>query len=252
MLARILTSALIAGVAAGLLAALLQLALVQPVLLHAELYEGGELTHFGGPVATDHAHDGTEAAAVHDHDHGPGAAAGEGIDWQRDGLSVLFTMLVYAGYGLLMVAGFALAALRGHEVAHPRQGLLWGLAGFIAVQLAPAVGLPPELPGMAAADLLARQVWWIGTVAATAGALWLIAFGRGWGAWGAAVVLIALPHVIGAPQPAEFLGPTPPELAGEFAGRALGVGMVAWVLLGLFAATLWSRAAQAEPRLQPA
>lgn len=249
MLGRILTSALIAGVAAGLLAAVLQFALVQPVLLHAELYEGGELTHFGGPAEAGHAHEA--GAGGHDHDHA--APAGEGIDWQRDGLSVLFTMLVYSGYGLLLVAGFALAGLRGHEVSRPRQGLFWGLAGFLAVQLAPAVGLPPELPGMSAADVLPRQVWWIGTVAATAAGLWLIAFGRGWGAWGAAAVLIALPHLIGAPHPAEFAGPTPPELASQFAGRALGAGLVAWVLLGLFAAALWSRAGQAEAaRLQPA
>ncbi|MEI2612914.1 MAG: CbtA family protein [Candidatus Promineifilaceae bacterium] len=37
----------------------------------------------------------------------------------------------------------------------------------LAFQLAPAFGLPPELPGMAAADLGARQVWWCGTALAT-------------------------------------------------------------------------------------
>ena len=48
-----------------------------------------------------------------------------------------------------------------------RNGLLWGLAGFLAVNLAPAAGLSPELPGMPAGDLLARQVWWVGTIIAT-------------------------------------------------------------------------------------
>ncbi|MFP3548422.1 CbtA family protein, partial [Rhizobium sp. SIMBA_035] len=48
MLTRILTSALFAGAAAGLIVALLQLFFVQPVLLHAELYETGALVHFGG------------------------------------------------------------------------------------------------------------------------------------------------------------------------------------------------------------
>ena len=54
----------------------------------------------------------------------------------------------------------------------------WGLAGFAAFTLAPNLGLPPELPAMPAADLLARQAWWIGTVVATAAGLALIVFGR--------------------------------------------------------------------------
>ena len=49
MFSRILTSAVFAGAAAGLIAALLQLFFVQPVLLHAELYESGAaLLHKSG------------------------------------------------------------------------------------------------------------------------------------------------------------------------------------------------------------
>jgi len=47
-------------------------------------------------------------------------------------------------------------------------GLLWGAAGFLIFSGSPALGLPPELPGMTAAALDARQTWWIGTVIATA------------------------------------------------------------------------------------
>lgn len=258
MFARLLTSALIAGAAAGLIAALLQLVYVQPVLLHAELYEGGERTHFA--AASDHHHgaesepaaaDPAAAEAAHDHahasgeahDHGDAAAhdaPGIGFDAPRDGLSILFSVVIYAGYGLLLIAAVALSENAGNRVT-ARQGLLWGVAGFVAVQLAPAFGLAPELPGMAAADINARALWWLATVVLTGGALWLIAFGKTWTAWALAIVVAALPHVIGAPHPAEFTGPTPPELAAQFAGRALGVGLVAWALLGLFAASLWSR-----------
>lgn len=246
MLSKLLTSALIAGAAAGLIAALLQLVFVQPVLLHAELYEGGERTHFA--AASDHHHGeepDPEAAPAEpaDHDHAAAGhdAPGIGFEAGRDGLSVLFSMLVYAGYGLLLVALMALTENRGHRIA-PREGLLWGLAGFIGVQLAPAFGLAPELPGMAAADIGARALWWVATVVLTCAALWLIAFGNGWGAWALAIVMALAPHLVGAPHPAEFTGPTPPELAAQFAGRALGAGLVAWTLLGLFAASLWSRA----------
>ena len=223
MFSRILVSGLFAGFAAGLIAALLQLAFVQPILLHAELYESGQLTHFGG----------AKAGAV--------AAAGDvDVDLVRDGLSVLFTTLLYTGYALILVAAMALAEERGFRIA-VRQGLLWGLAGFVAVQFAPAVGVPPELPGSAAAEMGLRQAWWFGTVGATAVGIALIAFGRGWTARGIAAVLILAPHVIGAPHPEMFAGPVPPELAGLFAGRALGVGLVAWALLGLFAAWFWIR-----------
>jgi len=221
MFSRILVSGLFAGFAAGLIAALLQLVFVQPVLLHAELYESGQLTHFGAEKA------------------GAAVAAG-GIDLVRDGLSVLFTTLLYTGYALILVAAMALAENRGFRI-DVRQGLLWGLAGFVAVQFAPAVGLPPELPGSAAADMGLRQAWWFGTVGATAAGIALIAFGKGWQARGIAAVLVLAPHVIGAPHPETFAGPVPPELAGLFAGRALGVGLVAWVLLGLFAAWFWIR-----------
>ena len=59
-----------------------------------------------------------------------------------------------------------------------RQGIIWGIAGFLVVHFAPGFTLAPEVPGVAAADVYARQVWWFATVAAAAVALWLIAFSQ--------------------------------------------------------------------------
>ena len=222
MFSRILTSAVFAGAVAGVLAALLQLLFVQPVLLHAELYESGQLVHFGaGEVAS--------AQPVE-----------AGFEPLRDGLSILFTMLTYTGYAFLLIAGMALAEARG-VVVDGRRGILWGLAGYVAFHLAPAVSLPPEVPGVAAADVEARQIWWFATVAASGLAVWLIAFGRNLTMWVAAVALLLAPHVVGAPHPAAFAGTVPPEIAALFASRALGVGLAAWVLLGVFAGHFWQR-----------
>lgn len=221
MFQKILTSALLAGFCAGLLAALLQLVFVQPVLLHAELYEGGDLVHFG-------------AEAVSAHPDLPG------FDAVRDGLSILFTALIYVGYAVILVACMSIAADRGYEIDAGR-GLLWGIAGFVAFHFAPGFSLPPEVPGVAAADTGERQVWWWATVAATALGLALIAFGRHWVAWIAAAVLILAPHVIGAPHPDAFAGPVPPEIGALFAARALGVGFAVWALLGLLAGHFWQR-----------
>ena len=218
MFTRILTSALIAGASAGFLAALLQLTFVQPVLLQAELFESGTLIF------------------------SPGMAVPEvpfTFDAQRDGLSILFTMLIYSGYGLILVALMSLSE-DSQPAVTPRAGLLWGVAGFITVHLAPGISLAPEVPGVAAADVTPRQIWWFATVITAGIALWLIAFGKGWAVWGTAVILLLAPHIVGAPQPDTLAGPVPPEIAALFAARAFGVGMAAWVLLGLVAAALWS------------
>lgn len=229
MFRQIATSALFAGFCTGLIAALLQWVFVQPVLLQAELYEAGALVHSG-----------TETAASR--------PALPGFDPVRDGLSVLLTALIYTGYALILVALMAHAAQRG-AVIDARRGMLWGVAGFVAVQLAPAFGLPPEVPGAAAADLADRQLWWGATVIASATAIWLIAFGRDRIAWGAAAVLLLAPHLVGAPQPGAFTGPVPPELAALFAARALGTGLAAWVVLGACAGHFWRREAAAAAPL---
>ena len=41
--------------------------------------------------------------------------------------------------------------------------------------LAPAFSLAPEVPGIAAADITARQLWWFATVASAGIAMWLFA-----------------------------------------------------------------------------
>ncbi len=221
MYSRFLISALFAGAAAGLITGILQLVFVQPVLLHAEFYETGTLAHFG-------------ATPVSAHPELPG------FDVMRDGLSLIFTMLTYTGYALIMLAVMGIAEDRGAHI-DGRTGILWGVAGFIAFHLAPGFTLAPEVPGVASADVAARQIWWFATAGSAAVALWLIAFAKNWTMWGIAVILLLAPHIVGAPEPDSFAGPVPPEIASLFAARAFGVGFAAWVLLGCFGGYFWQR-----------
>lgn len=216
---RILSGALIAGLGAGLLAALMTLWTLTPLILQAEGFETG----------TEHAHDGS---APHVHAEAPDLARALG--------TVAMTVVAYAGFGLALGAGMALAARAGHAV-DARRGLLWGLGGFLAVHLAPAVGLPPDLPGMIAAELAARQAWWALCVGATATGLAALAFGRSppWIALGAALIL--MPHALGAPQPPTPWGLVPPGLTAAFATRSLGVAALAWAVLGALAGALAER-----------
>ena len=47
----------------------------------------------------------------------------------------------------------------------PAKGVVWGAAGFCAFFVAPAIGLPPEIPGIEAAPIGDRQSWWLVAVA---------------------------------------------------------------------------------------
>jgi cobalt transporter subunit CbtA len=257
MFQRMFASALIAGGAAGLIAALLHFVFVQDYILLGERYETGELTHFSsgssqtdaavamaGGAGHDHGHDATSdasAAGDHAHDHGD-QAGGSGLG--RDGLTVVFTVLIYASYAMVLTAGFGLIAALGHKVDGVA-GLLWGLGGYASFQLAPAMGLAPELPGTIAAELSARQVWWWGTVICTGAGLGLLAYGPVLWAKAAGVVLLALPHVIGAPVMDAYWGVAPPEVGAAFSARVLGVGLVVWATMGWIAGQLWHRDDQA-------
>lgn len=235
MFQKLMTGALIAGAAAGLVAALLHFLLIQDLILLGERYETGEIVHFGS--GSEMAGAGAEEShgAVHVEDEGD-----EPSPLTRNALTLAFTVILYSAYAMLVSAGFAIAAQMGAKIDAAR-GALWGLAGYGAFQLAPGMGLAPELPGTLAAEIGARQVWWWGTVLATGLGAALIGYGR-------SVVMIALggvialvPHLIGAPVLDAFSGRAPSELGALFSARVLGVGLVAWVTLGAVAGWRWSR-----------
>lgn len=226
MIARILLIAIAAGVIAGLSATLVQSTLVTPLILEAEEFEHGATPEAGSHGSED-------------------AAAGQVSAWApADGLprwsfTALADILIGAGYGLLLVAAIV---LRGRSV-DPARGVLWGMAGFAVFSLAPALGLPPELPGTEAAALGARQVWWLATVAATCLGLAAIVFTRNHVLRGLGVALIALPHIVGAPFPASHGGTAPAALAAEFAIVSMVSAAIFWAVLGGTSGLLFSRLA---------
>ncbi len=216
--------ALFAGLAAGLIAVLLHYALLAPMLLEGELYETGTRVHFSASGAQ--------------------SEAGGPPIWSQMGRQIdtfALTFVTYAGFALLLSAAMAFAVRSGVVVTW-RSGLVWGLCGFAATSLAPAVGLPPELPGTIGADLATRQIWWLGCVGATAVGLGLIGLGRGMVPLVIGVLLIAAPHLIGAPHIDTYFGVAPPELAAHYVTHALGVAAVVWVVMGGVAGWFWQRA----------
>lgn len=235
MLKQIFTSALFAGIAAGLISALLQFWLVTPVLLEGEAYETGAKNHFAGVLIVD----GEDPAPVEIESEAPPTFSQE---IARHGMTVAMNMVVFTGFALILVAGIATAASAGHEI-NAKSGIIWGVAGFLAIHLAPAAGLYPELPGTPADDIYLRQMWWITTVVSTIVGLALIAFGNRVSLGLLGAVFIAAPHIIGAPHLDFYAGVAPPELSALFVSRTLAVACASWAVLGCVAGAAWHRQA---------
>ncbi|MEP3632099.1 MAG: CbtA family protein [Shimia thalassica] len=225
MTKNLVSSAVFAGLIAGLIAALLQFVFVIPLLLEGELYEGGERVHFLVDGMTQ-SEKGSPAL---------------GNDWARHLMTIGFNAVTYTGYGLLLLVAMGVARERTSTQITAKNGLIWGLCGFIAIQLAPAMGLPPELPGTPAAELAPRQMWWFLTIIASVIGLLVIAFGRGVVMLLLGMVILLLPHIIGAPHLDTYFGIAPPELSAEFVTVSMGVAAVGWTLLGYFAAYFFER-----------
>jgi cobalt transporter subunit CbtA len=231
MFRRILTAALVAGLAAGLLATALQAVRVWPLILAAESYEDA--------APTPALHHGSTGDAAHHAALAEPWAPQDGIE--RMAFTLLFNLLAGFGFALLLNSGLVLRRAAGGE-ANATTGLLWGLAGFASFALAPALGLPPELPGMAAAELLSRQVWWLATAAATAAGIALIALPRRWPPMIVGAILLIAPHIVGAPHPeAAEASRVPAELAAGFVAASLATAAAFWAALGAVSGWLQHR-----------
>lgn len=233
MIRNLFAAALLAALCAGLIMAGLQHFRVTPLILHAETFEGeGGHSHRAAVVA-DHEH--AEGTPAHSHDDAAAPVAADIEEWapqdgfERTAYTTLATVLAAAGFALVIGA---VSMFAGIPISFSN-GFLWGIAGFIAFSLAPAYGLAPELPGMPAAEVFPRQIWWAGTAIATGGAMLLLARTRAGWAFAVAIALVVIPHIIGAPVAPDEPSAVPAHLAAEFAAVTLGTSLVFWLVLGL-------------------
>ncbi|HUQ36558.1 MAG TPA: CbtA family protein [Aestuariivirga sp.] len=222
MIGRLVLAALIAGMAAGFIYGGVQHVQTTPLILAAEVYETAP-AHDHGAAAADQA----TPTTAHAHEEEEWAPAD---GWPRTLSTTVSSMITGAGFALLL-AGVSL--LTGLPIT-PKNGLIWGICGFLAATVAPGAGLAPELPGMPAGDLVLRQVWWVATIIASGVGIFLIATKRELIWLAAAVVLIALPHIIGAPQPLTHESAVPAGLAASFVANTIAASAVLWSLIGLF------------------
>lgn len=218
MFRRIFFAAVLSGAVAGVFASVVQSVGVIPLIRQAEKFELRE-------EAPASAHKAGEARA----------GGGRGV-FPRAALTLVSNVLSGVGFALLLAACFALRGGVGW-----REAILWGLGGFLAFGLSPALGLPPKLPGAFAALLPERQLWWLLAAAGASSGLLLLAFKRGAAFKALGVAFIASPHLLGAPFPESSGGSAPEALAEAFILPTLAASAAFWIVLGLCAGYFFNR-----------
>ncbi len=212
-LRKVIFAAVLAGLAAGVWVTLLHQVLTVPLILQAETFETPAAQH-------------ASTAAWHPHS----------LLERRLGTAIS-DVLTGIGFALVLMA---LWLVRGEQIVW-RQGVAWGIGGFLATTVAPSLGLPAELPGSAAAALNERQLWWALTVGLTALGLGLISFAHPWWLKALGLVSLSVPHLVGAPQPLAAASLVPHELERTFQQAVLVCNFLFWVALGAAASYSFRR-----------
>jgi cobalt transporter subunit CbtA len=249
----IVFSSVVAGFVVGAIVTLIQHFGTVPLILQAEVFEKAAEHHEHADARAA----GPDAAAVHDHAaHQHAAEAWEPRDGlERNAYTAAANVLTAIGFSLLLAAIFAMrggnagSSVRSSVSWH--EGLVWGLAGFAVFTLAPGLGLPPELPGVPAAPLLSRQIWWVLAAATTAGGLGLIFFRRSVPASIAGLVLIVLPHIIGAPELEHIETNVPASLSHQFVVAVTLTSLIFWFILGGLTSVIFARFDRDNPAAAP-
>ena len=243
MVPKAVMTVLLTGFIAGILVTGAQMLRVTPLILQAETYELGEFavshTHAASGIIYQHNLNGAtldkHLQTKDVHDIQTAASTDTKQSWipadgtERTFYTLVSNIITAIAFSLMLVAVYL---LRGKPVNYV-SGLLWGAAGFAVFSGSTALGLPPELPGMTATALESRQIWWVGTVIATATGIGLLIESKTNLPKFIAAVLIAVPHIIGAPHPHVFESNVPAELSAQFAVASLLTSVFFWMVLGV-------------------
>lgn len=247
MFKRIFYPGLLAGVIAGLFMGSAQQLKLVPLVLEAEKYEN--VAPVSRPVKSQQLGKAQLVAPkVYIHEDGKHHGHGDANWSPEDGFgriafSLLSNLITAIGFGLVLAGAMALS----RRELDWRKGVVWGLAGYVAVHLAPAFSLPPELPGMASeSDLVARQTWAMSTTGLTILGIALISYAKNWALKAGGVVAIVLPHVIGVQGKVHVDHAVPVDLVSEFIVGTLVITALFWALLGGLTSYFYGRSAAAQ------
>ena len=232
---RIIYSAVLLGMAAGLLLSLMQVLTVDPIIFEAETFEISEAESAMVP----------EGHENHDHNH---ESWGPADGTERTVYTILSNMSAGIGFAAILLAMMSQFWLPKQRIISPLQSLLWGVAGFATLYLAPGIGLPPEIPGLQAAPVEQRQIWWVLTASCVGIGLSLLAWARAKQKL-TGLIFLATPYLIGAPshEGPEFIHPDPAAVEAlialhqRFIVTSGIVNLLFWIALGLACGFVFNR-----------
>jgi cobalt transporter subunit CbtA len=244
---RLIWCALGIAVLLGSAESVLQRLQTVPLILAAEVFEEAANEPVPAITTPTSAHD--HGAHDHEgHDHGAHAwAPAEGFE--RTAWTWVANVLHAFSMALLALAAMGLWTWRRGATAPLRLAFAVAASGWLSLHFWPSLGLPAEVPGMEAAALGARQAWWLLAAVCAAGACATLGFGRRRWRFAAAAALLALPFVVGAPQPAGdalagFSGEAHARmaiLADDFTWATTWLSLSFWGLLGAIGAVVHRR-----------
>ncbi len=222
MFRNLLLVGLLAGVFTGTLLTILQSFSVLPIIQQAEQYEGTA----NQPARPDATHEHDEAA----------------MDWQptegfeRLAFTWLANLSIAAGFGLMMTG---IMTLRRPNTF--TEALLFGIGGYYVIFVAPALLLPPELPGAESHDLPARQATWLFTVAFSLAGLCMVAWSTTRWKRLLGFVVSCSPFLLFSRHEVNYADPVPPALIERFAWMTGFTNLLFWIALGLLVHWLQQR-----------
>jgi cobalt transporter subunit CbtA len=230
---RIIYSAILIGIVAGALLGCMQILSINPIIFAAENFE----------IEEDHGHSNEQDGHGHSHQTWTPEEGAE-----RTTYTFLSNISAGIGFSAILLALMSQFRKTSNNNISWLQGSLWGLAGFTAVFLAPGIGLPPEIPGVEAAPVQNRQIWWLFAVLSVSIGLGILTFAvnkiKALG-----LVFLAMPYIVGAPRlgGAEFLHPDPAVVSAltrlheQFIVASGITNLIFWLVLGIACAFAFNR-----------
>lgn len=226
-------SALLVGLLAGVVLSLVQIMMVNPIIFEAETFE----------MPDTHSHGHHESGGHHSHEEW---APEDGSE--RTFYTIISNISAGIGFAAIILALMSQLQLFGVTRTNVFKGLLWGVAGFIAFFVAPGLGVPPEIPGIEAAPIEHRQLWWLLTVCCAGIGLLILAFAsikvKALG-----LFLLTAPYLVPIPHSHGplFTHPNPDAVASltslheQFVLYSGISNFIFWVVLGSISAWLLNR-----------
>ncbi|MCJ8313188.1 MAG: CbtA family protein [Saccharospirillaceae bacterium] len=208
----IIFSAIPAALVSGLILSLFQIILLNPIILAAEQFEvtDSQVDHH----AHSHSHSTNQTATVVEthNDIVNDNHNSQEPEWepanltQRQLFSLLTNVITAFGFSVMMIALMAQIQSKRSSNLTIVKRLIWGAAGFATFFAIPAMGMSPEIPGMQAADLSSRQLWWSFTVICSGAGLFIVFFAPLKFKL-VSVLLLLAPFIVGVPgfEGLEFL-----------------------------------------------